>query len=108
MVQIYLLGVFISAVVWFALIKVRQKGFYIPLPALEGNEGNLIDPLDYDGVDYRGLMIGWLIVAIAWPLAWSFLILFFITAWLVGLVVFLWQKTLGNEAVAKKILGGRL
>lgn len=44
MIQIYLLGVCISAVLWFLGIKLRQCGWYIQMP--RKFDGNLFDPLN--------------------------------------------------------------
>ncbi|ATS93590.1 hypothetical protein P1A145kb_p190 [Pectobacterium phage DU_PP_I] len=63
-IQIYLLGVCISAAAWFILIKFRQEGFYIPMP--RKFDGNLLDPLNHKNVDWSLLMLGWFLMAVLW------------------------------------------
>ncbi len=99
----YLLGVCISAAVWFILTKCRQKGFRVPLP---GKAGNLLDPLNHGNVDWSLLMLGWFLMAVLWPIGWGLLIMFYITAWVVELISMLWGSTIGNEKLARKIFGG--
>lgn len=101
----YLLGVCISAVAWFILIKVRQAGFYIPMPEKFG--GNLLDPLDHKYVDWGLLMLGWCLISVLWPLGWTFLIGIYALAWLITVIVWLWERTIGNEDLARKIFGGK-
>lgn len=100
-ILVYFLGVIISAGVWFILIKLRQGGFYIPLPRKQ--DGNLLDPLNRGRINWNVLMIGWLVMAVLWPAGWAFLILFYLTVCAITLVVWLWQITIGNEKLARKI-----
>lgn len=102
-VTIYLLGVYISAVLWFILIKVRQTGWYIPMP--RKFDGNLLDPLNHKNVDWNMLMLGWFLMAALWPIGWSLLILFYGIAWVLEIVTWVWGKTIGNEDLARKIFG---
>lgn len=104
-VTIYLCGVFISAIVWFALIKVRQKGWYIQMPSK--SEGNLLDPLNNSNVDWGLLMLGWFLMALLWPIGWALLIFFYVVAWVIEAVIWVWHKTIGNEDLARKIFGGK-
>lgn len=104
-VTLYLLGVYISAVLWFILIKVRQTGWYIPMPRKFG--GNLLDPLNHKNVDWNMLMLGWFLMAVLWPIGWSLLILFYVIAWVLEIVTWVWGKTIGNEDLARKIFGGK-
>lgn len=99
----YLLGVCISAAAWFILTKCRQKGFRIPLP---GKAGNLLDPLNHDNVDWSLLMLGWLIMAVLWPIGWGLLVMLYIITWLVAIIGWTWESTIGNERLARKIFGG--
>lgn len=101
----YLLGVCISAALWFILTKFRQKGFHIPMP--RQYDGNLLDPLNHKNVDWNLLMLGWFIMAVFWPVGWSLLVLLYAVAWLVTIIGFLWVNTIGNEKLARKIFGGK-
>lgn len=102
----YLLGVFISAALWFILIKVRQEGFYIPMPRKA--DGNLLDPLDKpERIDWTLLMLGWFVMTVAWPFCWALLILFYLSALLVTIVGWVWTKTIGSESFARKVFGVR-
>lgn len=103
-IPIYLLSVCISAVVWFILIKFRQKGFRVPLP---GKAGNLLDPLNHGNVDWSLLMQGWFLMSVIWPIGWGLLVMFYITAWVVTLIGMAWENTIGNEKLARKIFGGK-
>lgn len=104
-IPIYLLGVCISAAVWFILTKVRQRGWYIPMP--RKFDGNLLDPLNHDSVDWNLLMLGWFLMSAFWPVGWSLLIFFYVVAWIVEAVHWVWKHTLGNEQLARKIFGGK-
>lgn len=104
-IPIYLLGVCISAAAWFILIKFRQEGFYIPMP--RKFDGNLLDPLNHKNVDWSLLMLGWFLMAVLWPLGWSLLVLFYILAWFIEIVCWIWNHTVGNEDLARKIFGGK-
>lgn len=100
-ITIYVVGVFISAGVWFLLIKFRQGGFYIPLPPKF--EGNLLDPLNHKNVDWSLLMLGWFLMAVLWPVGWGLLVMFYITAWFIEILSKIWNRTIGNEELARKI-----
>ena len=100
---VYLIGVWVSAVVWFLLIKFRQGGYYIRMPNKQ--MGNLMDPLDRSDVDYSQVMIGWFIVIFAWPVAWSLLIGIYVFAWIGELFCRLWINTVGNEKFTNKVFG---
>lgn len=100
-ILVYFLGVIISAGVWFILIKLRQCGFYIPLPGKNG--GNLLDPLNRGRINWNALMIGWLVMAVFWPFGWAFLILFYLIVCALTILIWLWQITIGNEKLARKI-----
>lgn len=104
-ILIYLFGVCISAAVWFILIKFRRKGFYIPFP--REPDGNLLAPLNHNNVDWRSLMLGWFLMAVLWPFGWTLLIGFYIIVWVVTIVAWTWESTLGNEKLARKIFGGK-
>lgn len=103
-IPIYLLGVCISAAVWFILIKCRQEGFRVPL---SGKAGNLLDPLNHLNVDWSLLMLGWVVMAVLWPIGWGLLIMFYATAWVVAILGWAWENTIGNEDLARKIFGGK-
>lgn len=100
-VSVYFLGIVISAAIWFILIKLRQGGFYIPLPGQHGD--NLLDPLNRGVINWNVLMIGWLVMAVLWPVGWSFLILFYLTVCAITFLIWLWKITIGNEKLARKI-----
>lgn len=102
---VYLCGVFISAALWFILVKVRQGGFYIPMP--RKFDGNLLDPLNHNDVDYQSVMLGWFLISVLWPLGWSLLILFYIIAWIIEIVAISWSATVGNEKLANRIFKGK-
>lgn len=103
-IPIYLLGVCISAIVWFLGIKIRQSGYYLPMP--RKYDGNLLDPLDKpELIDWTLLMLGWFIISVAWPFCWTVMILFYVVAWVVTICGWVWEKTLGNEKFAHKIFG---
>lgn len=105
MLTIYLYGVFISAIVWFVLIKLRQGGFKIRMP--RPRDGNILDPLNHGNVDYGSLMTGWFLMALLWPLGWFFLVGLFLIAWACEIIGLIWQFTIGNEKLARKIFGGK-
>ncbi len=102
-VTIYLIGCFLSCIVWFGMLKIRQKGFYVPMP--KKYEGNLLEPLNHKEVDWSLVMLGWLIITVLWPLAWFFIILLFLFAYAITIVTWLWNSTIGNEELARKIFG---
>lgn len=103
-IQIYLLGVCISAIVWFFGIKIRQRGYYIPMP--RKYDGNLLDPLDKpERIDWTLLMLGWLVMSLAWPFCWTVLILFYVVALVFTVLGWVWTKTIGSESFARKIFG---
>lgn len=104
-IPIYLLGVFISAGLWFLGIKLRQAGWYISMP--REYDGNLLDPLNHKNVDWGLLMLGWFLISVLWPLAWTFLVGFYVVAWIVTIIAWVWNKTIGNEDLARKIFGGK-
>lgn len=104
-IPIYLLGVCISAAVWFILIKFRQEGFRIQMP--RKFDGNLLDPLNHGNVDWGLLMLGWFIMAVFWPVGWGLLVLFYGVAWVLTIVTWVWENTIGNEELARKIFGGK-
>lgn len=96
----YFIGVVVSAILWFILIKFRQRGFYIPMP---GAGCNLLDPMNRPGVDYQLVTIGWAVFSVLWPFSWAFFVLCFALSCFIALLQFVWEKTLGNEKVIKKI-----
>lgn len=96
----YFVGVVVSAILWFLLIKLRQRGFYIPMP---GADGNLLDPMNRPDVDYKIVMVGWVVFSVIWPLSWAFFVLCFALSCIIALLQLTWEKTLGNEKVIKKI-----
>lgn len=104
-IQIYLLGVCISAALWFLGIKLRQSGWYIQMP--RKSDGNLLDPLNHKNVNYRPLMLGWVLMSVLWPLGWGLLILCYVVAWIIEIVCWIWNNTIGNEKLARKIFGGK-
>lgn len=104
-IQIYLLGVCISAALWFLGIKLRQCGWYISMP--RKFDGNLLDPLNHKNVDWSLLMLGWFLMAVLWPLGWSLLIFFYVVAWIIEVICWIWNHTIGNEDLARKIFGGK-
>lgn len=99
----YILCCIISSAAWFFLIKLRQGGFRIPLP----ENSNLLDPLNHGNVNYKTLMLGWLIMTVFWFVGWPFLILFYVLAWIVYSIIAVYNLTIGNEKFAKRIFGGR-
>lgn len=104
-IPIYLFGVCISAAAWFILIKFRQEGFYLPFP--RESDGNLLDPLNHNNVDWRSLMLGWFLMAVLWPFGWALLILLYVIVWVVTIISWGWMSTIGNEKLARKIFGGK-
>lgn len=104
-IPIYLLGVCISAFVWFVLIKVRTNGFYLPFPGRFG--GNLLDPINEDDrwIDWNLLMLGWVLMSVGWVILWPLLIFIYAITWTLAVVAGIWGMTIGNEELARKIFG---
>lgn len=101
---IYLIGALVSAVVWFLLIKFRQGGYCIRMP--DKKMGYLLEPMDdKEYVDYSSVMVVWFIMAFAWPVAWSFLLLAYLSALLIFVIDRVWHKTAGNEKFTNKVFG---
>lgn len=102
---LYLVGVLISGLLWFGLIKVRQKGFYIKMPKSFGKDSFFLDPLNHKNVDYSLVMIGLLLISFLWPLAWFFLLALYTIAYIIELVQWLWKNSVGNDEFIKKFFG---
>lgn len=103
MINIYLLGVCISALVWVFLTRARLNGYRVRFVG-KGN-GDMFSPLQPENVNYSGLMAGTILMAIFWPVTWSFILLFYVTAALCVAVELLWSSTLGNDNLARKVFG---
>lgn len=102
-ITIYLLGVCISAAVWFGTIKARQRGFGIRMP--DSFDGWFLAPMNNKNVDYTMVMLGWFLMSTLWPAGWALLILAYICAWFIEVISLTWGLTLGNEGLAHKIFG---
>lgn len=102
---LYLLGVFISGLVWFSLIKVRQKGFYIKMPKSFGKDCFFLDPLNDKSVDYSLVMLGLLLISVLWPIAWFFLLALYTIAYIIEFVMWVWKNSVGNDKFIKKFFG---
>lgn len=105
-IPIYLLGVCISAAVWFGIIKWRQTGRGIKMP--DAFDGWYLCPLDKGKtVDWSMLMLGWVLIAVVWPIAWFILIGCYAIAWAIEIIRWVWNHTIGDEELARKIFGGK-
>lgn len=101
----YLLGVVISGMLWFGLIKLRQKGFYVKMPKSFGKDCFFLDPLNDKSVDYSLVMLGLLLISLAWPIAWLFLLALYIIAYIIEFVMWSWKNSIGNDKFIKKLFG---
>lgn len=103
-IPIYLLGVCISAAVWFGVIKWRQTGRGIMMP--DSFDGWYLSPLNNEKtVDWSMLMLGWFLIAVFWPAAWFILVTGYTIAWAIEIIRWVWNHTIGDEGLARKIFG---
>lgn len=102
---LYFIGVLVSGLLWFGLIKLRQKGFGIKMPKSFGKDSFFLEPLDNISVNYSLVMIGLLLFSILWPIAWVFLFWLYIMAYIIEFVQWLWKNSVGNEKFVKKFFG---
>lgn len=103
MINIYLLGACISGLVWVLLTRARLKGYRVRFVG-KGN-GDMFSPLQPENVNYSGLMAGTILMAIFWPVTWSFILLFYVSMVLFVAIELLWSWTLGNDNLARKVFG---
>lgn len=103
MINIYLLGACISALVWVLLTRARLKGYRVRF--LGKGNGDLFSPLQPENVNYSGLMAGTILMAIFWPVTWGAIVYFYVGVSMIICISYLWSATLGNDNLARKVFG---
>lgn len=102
---IYLIGIVVTAVFWYVLLRARMKGFRVPLPEMFG--GNLLDPINIKKAKREDLLVGWVLISLFWPIALACALFGFAVVMLMVSLVGSYNFVFKNEKILNFFFGDK-